>query len=72
MSAISVAGRDVLGDRAMRTALQLPGVTQRPGQVESFQHFYDLLGRLHLSLLGWATLQHRPADPRRPLNLRKR
>jgi hypothetical protein len=43
----------------LRTARQFGCVTQRPGQVESFQHFHDLLGRLHFSLFGWAALQHR-------------
>ena len=39
--------RDMPGDRVMGAAGQLPGRTQRPGQIKRFQNFHDLPCRLH-------------------------
>ena len=38
----------VPGHGVVRDPSQLAGVTQRPGQIERFQHVHDLLGRLHV------------------------
>ena len=46
-----VALGDIRGDGVMRHAGQLTGITQRPTQVERFQHVHEFLARLHLLLL---------------------
>ena len=46
-----VALGDIAGHGVMRHAGQLAGATQRPSQVERFQHIHDLLARLHSLLL---------------------
>ena len=46
-----VALSDITGHSVMRHPGQLTGVTQRPTQVERFQHVHDFLARLHWLLL---------------------
>jgi hypothetical protein len=44
-----LAARAIPRDGVMRTARQLGGIAQRPGQVECSKNFHDFLGRLHVS-----------------------
>jgi len=44
--------RDIPGPGLMRHPGELAGITQRPGQIERFQHVHDLLRRLHGVSLG--------------------
>ena len=59
-----LTGRDVPADGVVRDPGQLTGITQRPGQIERFQHVHDLLGRLHSGpSWGRSAHQHRHRTP---------
>jgi hypothetical protein len=40
-------GGDIPRDGVVRHGGELPGIAQRPGQIERFRHIHDGLGRLH-------------------------
>jgi hypothetical protein len=60
-----VTGPHIPPDRVMRAPRQLSGVTQRPGQVERFQHFHDFPGRLQVVPLRVDGASAPPSHPKR-------